>query len=52
VGPGGGDATEQITVHEIALPDLRRFLAGIQRAGLAVDPKIYAGLFLAGVGNK
>jgi ADP-ribose pyrophosphatase len=52
VGPGGGDATEQITLHEIALPELRPFLAGIQRAGLAVDPKIYAGLFLAGVGTR
>jgi ADP-ribose pyrophosphatase len=48
VGPGGGDATEQITVHEIALPDLRGFLTAMQRAGLAVDPKIYAGLFLVG----
>jgi ADP-ribose pyrophosphatase len=48
VGAGGGDASEQIRVHEIALPELRAFLAAMQRAGLAVDPKIYAGLFLIG----
>jgi ADP-ribose pyrophosphatase len=49
VGPGGGDASEEITVHEVALSELRSFLAGRAAAGLAVDPKIYSGLFLAGV---
>jgi ADP-ribose pyrophosphatase len=48
VGPGGGDASEQITTHEVPLPELRRFLADRAAAGLAVDPKIYAGLFLVG----
>jgi ADP-ribose pyrophosphatase len=48
VGAGGGDASEQITTHEVPLPDLRRFLATRGAAGLAVDPKIYAGLFLVG----
>ncbi len=48
VGPGGGDATEQITVHQVPLPRLREFLATCAAAGLAVDPKIYAGLFLVG----
>ena len=48
VGPGGGDASEQITTHEVPLPGLRRFLADRAAAGLAVDPKIYAGLFLVG----
>ena len=46
VGPGGGDDAEQITVHEVALPELHAFLAEMRRAGLAVDPKIYAGLYL------
>ncbi|HEY4394980.1 MAG TPA: NUDIX hydrolase [Polyangia bacterium] len=50
VGPGGGDATEAITVHEVPLSELQPFLAARAAAGLAVDPKIYAGLFLAGVG--
>ena len=48
VGPGGGDASEQITTHEVPLRELRRFLSDRAAAGLAVDPKIYAGLFLVG----
>lgn len=48
VGAGGGDASEQITTHEVPLGELRRFLAGRAATGLAVDPKIYAGLFLVG----
>ncbi len=46
VGPGGGDATEQITVHQVRLARLRPFLATCAAGGLAVDPKIYAGLYL------
>ena len=49
VGLGGGDDSEEITVHEVALPDLRAFLAAKQAEGRAIDPKIYAGLFLAGI---
>lgn len=49
VGPGGGDDSEDITVHEVPLGELRAFLAAKQAEGRAVDPKIYAGLFLAGV---
>ena len=49
VGPGGGDDTEDITVHEVALAELPSFLAAKQQAGLGVDSKIYAGLYLAGV---
>jgi len=48
VGVGGGDASEKITTHEVPLAELRRFLADRAAAGLAVDPKIYAGLFLVG----
>ncbi|HEY6476392.1 MAG TPA: NUDIX domain-containing protein [Polyangia bacterium] len=48
VGAGGGDATEEITVHEVALAELRPFLAARAAEGLAIDPKIYAGLFLVG----
>jgi ADP-ribose pyrophosphatase len=46
VGPGGGDATESITVHQVPLGRLRATLATYAAEGLAVDPKIYAGLFL------
>jgi ADP-ribose pyrophosphatase len=49
VGTGGGDASEQITTHEVPLSELRRFLVERAAAGLAIDPKIYAGLFLVGV---
>lgn len=49
VGPGGGDDTENITVREVPLPELRRFLAERAAAGLAIDTKIYAGLFLLGL---
>ena len=49
VGPGGGDDSEDITVHEVPLPEVRRFLAAKTAEGRCVDPKIYAGLFLAGL---
>jgi len=52
IGAGGGDETEQITVHLVALAGLRDFLAEKQRAGRLVDPKIFAGLHLAGVGSS
>jgi ADP-ribose pyrophosphatase len=48
VGPGGGDASEDITVHLVPLATLTSFLGAKRAAGLAVDPKIYAGLFLLG----
>ena len=49
VGAGGGDDSEDITVHEVLFANLKTFLAAKARAGLGIDPKIYAGLFLAGV---
>jgi ADP-ribose pyrophosphatase len=49
VGAGGGDATEDITVHEVSLAELNTFLAAQAQKGLGVDPKIFAGLFLAGL---
>jgi ADP-ribose pyrophosphatase len=50
VGAGGGDDSEDITVHVVPLAGLRAFLAGRRAAGALVDPKIYAGLFLVGAG--
>lgn len=51
VGPGGGDATEDITVHLIPLGEVRAFLAAKLAAGLAIDPKVFVGLyFVDGVG--
>jgi ADP-ribose diphosphatase len=48
VGAGGGDDSEDITVHVVPLEALGAFLAEKRAAGLHVDPKIYAGLFLLG----
>jgi ADP-ribose pyrophosphatase len=48
VGPGGGVESEEITVHTVPLRELFPFVEGRAAAGLAVDPKIYAGLFLVG----
>ena len=52
VGPGGGDASEDITVHVVPLATLDGFLAEKRAAGLAVDPKIFAGLYLVGEQRK
>ena len=44
---GGGDGNEDITVHIIPMPQVGDFLAGKLRAGVHVDPRVYAALFLA-----
>lgn len=48
VGPGGGDASENITVHPMPLSGLRAWLQE-QSTRAAIDPKLYAGLWLAGL---
>jgi ADP-ribose pyrophosphatase len=48
VGPGGGDDSEDIVVHVVPLAGLGAFLADKRAAGLGVDPKIFAGLYLVG----
>ena len=45
VADGGGDAAEQIIVHEVPLTELPSWLEDRRRAGFGIDPKIYAGLF-------
>ncbi len=44
-GPGGGDASEDIIVHPVALQAVDQWLADQQSAGLDFDPKIYAALY-------
>jgi ADP-ribose pyrophosphatase len=44
-GPGGGTESENITIHEVALSDVPSFLQGKLKAGFAIDPKVYAGLY-------
>ncbi len=45
VGPGGGDASEDITVHAVAKADIDDWLAIKYQDGYAIDPKIYAALY-------
>lgn len=50
VGPAVGDGHERITLHEIPLGELRKWLAVQSKLGKAVDVKIFAALWLAGIG--
>jgi ADP-ribose pyrophosphatase len=47
VAQGGGDATEDITVHEIALGEIDQWLARKTEHGAMVDMKVYAALYFA-----
>ena len=47
VGPGGGDDSEDICVHVVPLSEADAWLAAKRRAGIMVDPKVYAGLYFA-----
>ena len=52
-GPGGGDATENIIVHEVDWNEIDSWLKGKKDEGCQIDPKVYAGLyFLAKAGAK
>lgn len=42
---GGGDESEDITVHEIPRPEVARWLDAKRREGYSIDPKLYAGLY-------
>lgn len=44
-GIGGGDETENITVHEVEESELDVWLAEMRNSGRYVDPKIFAGLY-------
>lgn len=46
VHAGGGDETEDITVHEVPRADAPRWLAAKMAEGYAMDPKLWAGLWL------
>lgn len=46
-GPGGGDASEDITVHEVPLDDVCAWLKQQENQHKLIDPKIYAGLYFA-----
>lgn len=44
-GTGGGDASEDIQVHEISLTDICHWLREQVSAGKLIDHKVYAGLY-------
>lgn len=46
VHAGGGDETEDITVHEVPVDEAPRWLAAKMAQGYAMDPKLWAGLWL------
>ncbi len=45
IGPGGGDESEDIIVHEIPRQEAAAWLDARRRAGYSIDPKLYAGLY-------
>jgi ADP-ribose pyrophosphatase len=45
VGPGGGDESEDIIVHEVPLDQTPAYLDDCSERGMAIDLKIYAGLY-------
>lgn len=45
VHAGGGDASENIVVHEVPLASIAAFVADAMARGFAVDPKVYAGIY-------
>jgi ADP-ribose pyrophosphatase len=49
VDSGGGNGDENITVHHVPLDSATRWLETRMTEGSMVDPKIYAGLFWAGM---
>jgi len=46
VHAGGGDETENIIVHEIPIADAPKWFAQKMAEGFAMDPKLWAGLWL------
>jgi ADP-ribose pyrophosphatase len=50
VGEGGGVDAEEIAVCLVPLEEAEAWLQAKRKAGLLVDPKVYAGLYFAGKG--
>lgn len=44
-GPGGGDESESITVHEVPRNAVAGWLFARMQEGYSIDPKLYAGLY-------
>ena len=52
IGPGGGLDNENITVHLVPLENAVEWLDERQKEDIMLDPKIYAGLFWAGLRHE
>ena len=52
IGPGGGEGNEDITVHLVPLESAVEWLEQRLKEGIMLDPKIYAGLFWAGLRSE
>lgn len=48
VAEGGGDETEDIQVHAVPLEGIEEWLTAKMRGGVAIDPKIIAGMYFSG----
>ena len=48
IGDGGGDHSEDITVHIVPLAGIHDWLEEQTKRGVFIDPKVYAGLYFAG----
>jgi ADP-ribose pyrophosphatase len=51
-GPGGGDDSEEIIVHQIPRASVDDWLIERYREGKALDPKIYAALYWSGLSGQ
>ncbi len=49
VGPGGGDETEDITIHTIPLTEVPAWLARRAAEGASIAQNVYVGLYFAAV---
>jgi len=45
VSDGGGEGGENITVHEIPVSEIEKWLVDVQKKDVLVDPKVYAALY-------
>lgn len=52
VGPGGGDATEHILVHEVPRSEAGAWLFARAADGYSIDPKLFAGLWFIEHGKR
>ncbi|AND69437.1 DNA mismatch repair protein MutT [Dyella thiooxydans] len=52
VGPGGGDESEDITVHEVPRAEAGTWLFARAAEGYSIDPKLFAGLWFLEHGGQ